>query len=60
METKFTDQTLKCKDCGESFVWSVKEQEFYSERGFAERPQRCKACRDARKNQPCKPHSPKN
>ena len=26
------------------------EQEFYAERGFQNEPQRCKACRDARKN----------
>ena len=26
------------------------EQEFYAERGFQNEPQRCKSCRDARKN----------
>ena len=26
------------------------EQEFYASRGFENEPQRCKACRDARKN----------
>lgn len=42
------DKTLKCKDCGAEFVFTVREQEFYKEKGFSE-PQRCKPCRDARK-----------
>ena len=46
----YTDKTLKCKDCGEEFVFTAGEQEFYAERGFKNEPQRCKACRDARKN----------
>lgn len=32
-----------------SFLQQV-EQEFYAEKGFVNEPQRCKACRDARKN----------
>ena len=32
------------------FVFTAGEQEFYAERGFQNEPQRCKACRDARKN----------
>ena len=35
---------------GQEFVFSAGEQEFYAERGFQNEPQRCKACRDARKN----------
>lgn len=31
-------------------MFSANEQEFYAERGFAQEPQRCKPCRDARKN----------
>ena len=45
----YEDKTLKCKDCGQEFVFSAGEQEFYAERGFQNEPQRCKACRDARK-----------
>ena len=36
--------------CGKEFVFATGEQEFYAERGFQNEPQRCKACRDARKN----------
>ena len=46
----YEDKTLVCKDCGKEFVFSAGEQEFYASRGFENEPQRCKACRDARKN----------
>ena len=38
------DITIKCKKCGNDFVWSVREQEFYKEKGFY-RPAYCKECR---------------
>ena len=46
----YEDKTLVCKECGKEFIFSAGEQEFYAERGFQNEPQRCKACRDARKN----------
>ena len=46
----FEDKVLVCKECGQEFVFSAGEQEFYAERGFQNEPQRCKPCRDARKN----------
>ena len=46
----FQDKTLKCKECGADFVFTAGEQEFYAQKGFQNEPQRCKACRDARKN----------
>ena len=45
----FEDKTLVCKDCGEEFVFTAGEQEFYAERGFTNEPKRCKKCRNARK-----------
>src|SRR5699024_770143 len=48
--TMYEDKTLVCKDCGKEFVFSAGEQEFYASRGFENEPQRCKECRDARKN----------
>lgn len=45
----YQDITLKCRDCGNEFIFSAGEQEFYAEKGLQNRPQRCKACRDARK-----------
>ena len=46
----YTDKTLVCKDCGREFVFTASEQEFFAEKGFTNEPQRCKSCRDARKN----------
>ena len=46
----FTDKTITCKECGNEFIFTAGEQEFYAEKGFENEPQRCKACRDARKN----------
>lgn len=45
----YTDKTLVCKDCGQEFTFTAGEQEFYAEKGFTNEPQRCKACRAARK-----------
>ena len=46
----YTDKTLVCKECGQEFIFTAGEQEFYAEKGFVNEPQRCKACRDACKN----------
>ena len=45
----YQDKTLVCKDCGNEFVFTAGEQGFYAEKGFQNEPQRCKACRDAKK-----------
>ena len=45
----FQDKTIVCKDCGQDFAFTAREQEFYAEKGFNNEPQRCKNCRDARK-----------
>ena len=45
------DKTLVCKDCGAEFVFTAGEQQFYAEKGFTNEPQRCPACRKARKEQ---------
>ncbi len=46
----YEDKTLVCKDCGAEFIFSAGEQEFYAEKGFQNEPQRCRECRQARKN----------
>ena len=45
----YEDKTLICKECGNEFVFTAGEQEFYAEKGFQNEPQRCKASRDAKK-----------
>jgi CxxC-x17-CxxC domain-containing protein len=42
------DRTLTCADCGQEFVFTASEQQFYQERGFSD-PRRCRSCRAARK-----------
>jgi CxxC-x17-CxxC domain-containing protein len=46
----YEDKTLVCKECGSEFTFTAGEQEFYAEKGFQNEPQRCKACRQNRKN----------
>ena len=47
----FQDQNLTCRDCGNQFVWTASEQEFYQQKGFEHPPVRCPACRQAKKQQ---------
>jgi len=45
------DKTLRCKECGEHFTFTVGEQEFYAQKGFQNEPTRCAPCRRARKRE---------
>src|SRR5258705_12106783 len=36
----YSDKTLTCADCGQQFVFTASEQDFYAQRGFTE-PRRC-------------------
>ena len=45
----FEDKTLVCRECGDSFSFSVGEQEFYQGRGLMHEPARCPQCRTARR-----------
>ncbi|OAT86358.1 zinc-ribbon domain containing protein [Desulfotomaculum copahuensis] len=45
----FEDKVITCRDCGQEFVFTVSEQEFYAEKGFTNDPSRCPQCRAARK-----------
>lgn len=44
-----SDKVIKCKDCGNEFVFTEGEQAFYREKGFTNEPVRCPECRKARK-----------
>jgi CxxC-x17-CxxC domain-containing protein len=44
----YNDKTLTCADCGQQFVFTASEQDFYAQRGFSE-PRRCASCRASRK-----------
>ena len=47
----FVDKTLTCRDCGQQFVFTGGEQQFYQSRGLMNEPGRCPECRRARKMQ---------
>jgi len=47
----FEDKILTCRDCGQEFVFSASEQEFFAEKGFTNEPGRCPSCRAAKKAQ---------
>jgi len=44
------DKTIICRDCGEEFIFTASEQDFFEEKGFTNEPSRCKPCRDIAKN----------
>ena len=44
-----SDKILVCRDCGQEFVFTVGEQEFYESRGLQNEPGRCSECRAARR-----------
>ena len=45
MATATTDKSLTCRECGNTFVWTAGEQEFYAQKGLLHEPQRCVDCR---------------
>jgi CxxC-x17-CxxC domain-containing protein len=50
LAVSFVDKTLTCSDCGQTFLFTADEQEFYAARSFTE-PKRCRSCRAARRNE---------
>jgi CxxC-x17-CxxC domain-containing protein len=43
-----SDRNLTCADCGQEFVFSASEQQFYADRQYSD-PRRCPSCRASRK-----------
>ncbi len=48
---EYQDKTIRCVDCGEEFIFTARDQEFYQEKGFTNEPKRCKSCREKRKQE---------
>jgi CxxC-x17-CxxC domain-containing protein len=46
---EYQDKPLTCVECGQEFIFTAGEQEFYDRKGFREIPKRCRPCREARK-----------
>ena len=47
-DTMFEDRILNCIDCGEDFVFSAGEQQFFADKHFVNDPKRCKTCKAKR------------
>jgi CxxC-x17-CxxC domain-containing protein len=46
----FQDKTLTCVDCGQTFVFTAGEQEFFAQKGFQNAPKRCKSCKSVKRS----------
>jgi len=44
----FKDKTIRCCDCGQSFVFTAGEQSYFYSKSLSI-PKRCKSCRELRK-----------
>jgi CxxC-x17-CxxC domain-containing protein len=45
----YEDKNLQCSDCGNTFVFTAEEQQFFHSKGYTNEPKRCPSCRQARK-----------
>ena len=45
----YEEKTLRCRDCGLEFAFTIGEQEFYQSHGLQNDPSRCPTCRLARR-----------
>jgi len=41
----FADKSMTCRDCGQPYIFTAGEQEFYDLKGFTNEPTRCPDCR---------------
>lgn len=47
----FQDKAIQCADCGQSFTFTAREQEFFQSKGYVNEPKRCPTCRQSRRTQ---------
>jgi len=47
----YEDKSIQCSDCGNTFTFSVEDQEFFHSKGYTNEPKRCPECRQARKSE---------
>lgn len=47
----YQDKIMQCAACGEGFIWTAGEQEFFASKGFVSPPKSCRGNRQARKAQ---------
>ncbi len=59
MNETYTDKKIKCIDCGNEFVFTVRDQKFFQEQNWTE-PKRCKDCRNKKKQEKAESLKQKN
>jgi N-acetylglutamate synthase-like GNAT family acetyltransferase len=47
----FQDKSIRCSDCGTTFAFTAREQEFFASKGFTNEPRRCPQCRKSKRQQ---------
>lgn len=47
----FQEKTLTCQDCGNTFAFTVEEQQFHAQKGYTNLPKRCPDCRRTRRDE---------
>ena len=45
----YQDKEIQCSECGNSFTFTAREQEFFASKGYTNEPKRCINCRQARR-----------
>jgi Probable zinc-ribbon domain len=43
--SELNDREITCTGCGDLFVWTIGEQEYFTRVGLGTTPKRCKPCR---------------
>ncbi len=46
----YQDKYIRCRDCGDEFVFTASEQQFFAEKGLMNEPKRCPTCRRAKRS----------
>jgi CxxC-x17-CxxC domain-containing protein len=47
----YTEKSLTCSDCGQTFPFTTRDQEFFATKGFTNEPKRCPSCRSAKRSE---------
>jgi len=47
----YQDRQIQCVECGNTFTFTAREQEFFASKGYANEPKRCLNCRQSRRTQ---------
>lgn len=50
-EQEYRDRTLTCRECGDEFIFTASESEFFASKGLKLSPSRCPLCRAQRRRE---------